>query len=226
MDRSSKIFYQWMEEHLLVRPQTLPLSEALLRKWKNYEMLEELFREMGGVSARIYVPKEITLWTANRKALLIDTPLDYNRYRMQTYRSKWYGEKMPELDAKAFARNCRQKEKECLKLGLGPEQWTNKLAEQYFGKAATGGDFFGNGAPAWKLRAWTALLTDVAAHGHFYNLQRVSIYQSVMMDKKLQPLGSILLLGKEVHAEKIAKLVKRGWGESNPAPAPDDLFKI
>ncbi|BDC99048.1 hypothetical protein PEPS_13290 [Persicobacter psychrovividus] len=211
MDRVSKVFYQWMEQELLFRPEQLHLTEALLRKWKVYDQLEAIYLELGGQSKRIFIPKNITVWTANRRAVLIDSPLDYNRYRLQTFRADWYAEKMPEMDVKALGRFCRNKEKECLKMGIGPNLWTSKVAEDYFGKPEAPGDFFENGAPAWRLRAWNSLMTDVACHGFFYNLQRVSIYKTIMHQGKLRPLQELLLAGKPEDAEKVGKIVLAGW---------------
>ncbi len=134
--------------------------------------------------------------------LILDEELSFNRYRKTTLRSAFY-EKFSGLNLNQYQRYCRTYEKNCLKLGLQNGIWTNELAEKYFNNPSEPGDFFANGSPGWKYQAFHQYLHDLYAHENNWKFYRISIYDNVLTEGKLQPIGKMM----ETRNEKYKKII-------------------
>ena len=128
--------------------------------------------------------------------LILDEELAFNRYRKKTLQSSVY-EKFDGLNTGQYKRYCRLYEHNCLKVGLQNDIWSNANAEQLFGKPSEPGDFFANGSPGWKLNAFRDYMQDIYSLQNNWNLYRISIYDNLLIEGKLQPLGKLLETGSE-----------------------------
>jgi hypothetical protein len=107
-------------------------------------------------------------------------------------------------------RYCRQYESECLKAGLRDGLWTFPEAEEHFGEASDPGDFFGNGAPAWKYRAFTEHITDIMSLYAGTPVIRYSVYDNLMIDGKVLQVRDLLMTSSdERYPEYLRRYIKR-----------------
>ncbi|MFW5759945.1 MAG: DUF7255 family protein [Cyclobacteriaceae bacterium] len=139
--------------------------------------------------------------------IILDEELSFNRYRKKTFNSALY-DNFKGLNKGQYQRYCRIYEYNCLKVGLKQGVWNNDKAEQLFGIPAEPGDFFANGSPGWKLIAFQHYLQDVYAMEKEWNIIRVSIYDNILLDGQLQPLGKLLETGQEKNNKSIFNFLK------------------
>lgn len=139
--------------------------------------------------------------------LILDEELAFNRYRKKTMQSLVY-ENFNGINTGQYKRYCRLYEQNCLKVGLQDYIWNNADAEQLFGKPAEPGDFFGNGSPGWKLNAFRDYMQDIYSLQNNWNLYRISIYDNLLIEGKLQPLGKLLETGSERYHKGVFNFLK------------------
>jgi len=145
------------------------------------------------------------------KLLSVDGASHFNRYRLSTLRSEFYSS-FKGFKKGDYQRYCRNFEKECIKAAANEKDWTNNLAEAHFGRAVEPGDFYGNGSPGWKMRAFRHFLTDHLTWLEGKTFIRISIYDTLMIDSKLIRLDKLLMTTKELYDEYLTKYLFRRLG--------------
>lgn len=163
--------------------QKLHLTEARLRKAGYYEDVAALYRKLDGRGAVPVLEVNCDLMVGEQPVFL-DTDLHFNRYRLITLRASFYAEQNL-FSQEKYRRFCRMYEKDCLKSGQRDGIWTNAQAETYFGEASEAGDFFGPGAPGWKLTAYKDLLADAAVLFSGKPVLRLPVHEKLMAGGKL-----------------------------------------
>lgn len=145
----------------------------------------------------------------NNVALQLDEQLSFNRYRNITLRSEIYREHSSFSVSKYRTYN-RKMESECIKSGQSPQLWTSKAGEINFGLAAERrGDLSGNGAPAWKLRAFLEYWQDLTAYIKPVKVIRLSVWDELMLDGKLISINDILLTPQKKWNEALVNFITR-----------------
>ena len=169
----------------------------------------DCYKNLGGQFQEPFIKAnnwEIVL--ENEVIILLDDTLHFNRYRLQTLRSEIYSN-MPDFPLEPYRNFCRKNESECIKSGLAGNNWTFPFAEKQFGKAEEKGDFAKNGAPAWKLRAFSDFLQDVSSLILKKKLLRLSVYQQLMINRQLYKIGDILMAGSPEQNKSLQNYIDR-----------------
>lgn len=194
----------------LTRPEQL-LSRQL-KKGKDAAHIEEIYELLGGKvdcwSVAFALPEGIE---TGEVRLTLDGPLQFNRYRAVTLQSGLYENAAPAWLG-SYLRHCRSAERECLKAGSRQGIWTNAEAEKHFGAAQETGDFFGGGAPGWKLQAFRDFLADFYLLGRPQKHVRVALYDRLMIQGQLVPLEQLLLSRSEKNLPYLLKFLSRQLG--------------
>ena len=159
---------------------------------KHAEMVFEVYKELGGLGSEI--PFFLTEWDIELEGIgiMLDDELNFNRYRAITLRSTFYQD-MSGFPLEPYKRFCRMYEEECLKSGSFGERWSNSISEKYFGPSDEKGDLGVKGASAWKLKAFQDYLLDISSSVLKIKLIRISIYDNLMIDKKMITLNNLLI---------------------------------
>lgn len=199
------------------RPFEVPrASVAYWKKLKLYDAAAEVYESLGGHEKYIPFPVQEDLLVAGGKLVILDDDLSYNRYRSKTLRNPVY-EQLPGAQPEHLRRYCRQYESECLKAGMRNDLWTFPEAESHFGEASDPGDFFGNGSPAWKYRAFTEHITDIMSLYAETPVVRYSVYDNLMIDGRIVPVRDLLMTSAdERYPEYLRNYIRRKL-ESVPA---------
>ncbi len=157
-----------------------------------YESVLKIYHEMGGQNQQfpVRIARE-TLLIDEKLIIVIDDHSHFNRYRLITLRSGIYSSLIG-VDAEKYRRFCRMHEKECLKSGLLTENWANAKSIEYFGQPADPGDFFGNGSPGWKLKAFEDFMLDIIAMIKKMELIRISCYDTILQNGQLVRISKLL----------------------------------
>lgn len=197
------------ENYRLFNP--LTINYALKPKNVFYEDIQKTFNNQLEGKGDPF-PQPITFPIVHDTfVLLLDEELSFHRYRAKTFKSALY-EKLSGLNVNQYRRYCRIYEKNCLKVGLREGIWSNSKAEKHFGVPSEPGDFFANGSPGWKLLALQEFLRDAYAIEKQWNLYHISIYDNLLIEGKLQPLGKLLETGSERYQKAIFNYLKLKMG--------------
>ncbi|MFC3414742.1 DUF7255 family protein [Algoriphagus hitonicola] len=175
---------------------TLEVNPDFLdEKGKNW--LQEIFEELSGQGSFPQLEKVKFDLKINRTVVLFDFELNFNRYRLKTFRSGLY-ENFQFPFVESHKRLCRTYEKECMKAGLQARYWNGPpVATQWFGDSEEIGDFSGNGSSGWKLRAYNDSQIDLLSRIHGFKLIRISPYETLMTGGALRRLDQLLMNPKE-----------------------------
>lgn len=157
-----------------------------------YESALSIYQELGGQNQQfpVRIVRE-TLLIDEKLFIAIDDHSHFNRYRSMTLRSDIYNS-LKVVDAEKYRRFCRMHEKECLKSGLLTEKWANIKSIEYFGQPSDPGDFFGNGSPGWKLKAFEDFMLDIIAMIKKLELIRISCYDTILQNGQLVRISKLL----------------------------------
>lgn len=192
------------------RPETI--SAAIFRKRKEAPLLEEVYAALGGKDncwkLKFSLPEGME---TEEVRLTLDGPLQFNRYRAESLQSGLYENPEP-VWLNSYRRLCRSAERECLKAGSRQGVWTNREAEKHFGPAQEAGDFFGGGAPGWKLNAILDFLSDMYLLGGRQKHMRVSLFDRLMIQGQLVALQQLLLSRSETNLPYLLKFFHRQLG--------------
>jgi hypothetical protein len=142
------------------------------------------------------------------KQLTLDEADHFNRYRLMTLRHELYNN-FSGFDKASYQRYCRNHEKDCIKTAANEKDWTSSLAEAHFGRAVDPGDFYGNGSPGWKLKAFRHFLTDHLNWLERRNVVRISVYDPVLVDGQLTRLDKLLLTSSNRYDEILVNYLLR-----------------
>jgi hypothetical protein len=187
--------------------EVLPLTEARLRKAGLYDEVANVFRKLGGEGPVPLPEVKCDLKVADIPFFL-DTDLHFNRYRLITLRADFYSV-WTAFPLEKYRRFCRMYEKECLKAGQRSGIWSNDQAEKFFGEASAAGDFFANGAPGWKLRAFKDLLQDASVLLIDRQPIRVPVYEQALTSGKLVKLQKLFESRNQQSTEVLQKFLIR-----------------
>lgn len=172
-----------------------------------YPMLKEVYQELGGQDQP---PPVFLNFTAELPgwALMLDTEINFNRYRNITLRSELYDE-LPSFPLNNYRRFCRMYEKDCIKVASAGHLWTNKEAEFHFGKSEAPGDLGLNGSAGWKLRAYQDFYIDLVQLMLPYKIMRMTVYDQLMVSGKMVKLKELLLSQKSASVTLLGKYITR-----------------
>ena len=188
------------------------MVSGLFRKRKEASLVEKTYAELGGKGncwdISVSLPEGIE---TEEVRLTLDGPLQFNRYRAESLQSELY-EAFEPVWLNGYRRLCRSAERECLKAGTRQGVWTNKEAEKHFGHAQEAGDFFGAGAPGWKLQAFQEFLSDLYLLDRRQKHMRLSLYDRLMIQGQLIPLQQLLLSRSETNLPYLLKFLRRQLG--------------
>ncbi len=185
------------------------LSWPILRKHPLLEEATEIYQHLGGENPTPpCFPPAWHIELEGNLAIQLDEQLHFNKYRSITLRSGIYQDAPPFTLIK-YQNYCRKQANECLKSGLAGAKWTSAETEKQFGKAEAPGDLTGNGSPAWKMRAFGDFLQDLTPKLLPIRLIRLSIYDEIMVERKLVRLNEVLTLPTEATAEILLKNIER-----------------
>ena len=188
------------------------LPEFNTHKFKDhrlYSTAEEVFKSLGGINMDI--PANLGMHLQYQGLLIqIDDELHFNRYRKISLESSFYKDHSG-FKVLEYLRNCRIEEKECIKSGLAGSNWHNPKAKKMFGDSEEPGDLSmeRNGSSAWKLRAWIDFIQDISGEIMGYKVLRISVYDKLMVNNKIQSLGTLMKTSQKKNYEYIAKYLVR-----------------
>lgn len=200
----------------LTRPEQILSSQ--LRNGPYAEMIRELYQELEGKDScwNITVRLPEGLETTQMR-LSIDDALHLNRYRAQGFQSAFYQQAPDKMQwVEAYRRMCRSAERDCLKDGSRAGVWTNPEAEKHFGTAQEAGDFFGAGAPGWRMNAFRDFLADIYLNSGNQAFKRLSVYDRIMVQGKLLPLQQLLQSRNGANQPYLFKYLARQLGQPLP----------
>ena len=143
-----------------------------------------------------------------RFSVLLDESIHFNRYRSKTLRSPFYS-KLSSFPLMKYRTYCRKYEVECLKAGTSTTYWTSEEAEKHFGYSQRPGDLGLSGSSGWKLRALKDFVTDIIARQRKIRLLRISVWDDIMVNKKLVKFNELLMSPRSNEYELILKHVER-----------------
>jgi len=171
-------------------------------------VIEDVYADLGG-KGRL---DEITIpgypLEFGKFCVELDDQLQFNRYRGATLKSPLY-DKILHFPLQKYRIYCRKFERECLKSGMKLHTWTNQEAEQHFGKAQEAGDLGLNGASGWKMTAFISFLKDALAIKMKIKLIRLSIWDEMMIDKKLVKVKDLLLNPSHNDSQMVIQFFER-----------------
>lgn len=179
---------------------------------KGKTWLKEILSDLGGNGSFPLLEKLKFDFKIGRQLILWDDELQFNRYRLATFRSDLYSD-MSFPFAEGYKRLCRTYEKEALKAGMPQRIWAGPpVASHLFGAASEPGDFSGNGASGWKLLAYNSAQTDLQTRIHGYKLIRLCPYETIMTGGSLKRLDQLLVNPKEEQRAMIYNWLMRKLG--------------
>lgn len=201
--------------HKILLSKFLP-AEELNRTFKTSEILNsfdknnflEVYNALGGQVENPEIIFSIPFMEFGRFCVLLDEPIQFNRYRSKTLRSPFY-ESMTSFPLMKYRTYCRKYEVDCLKVGTAHPYWTNDEAERHFGPSQESGDLGLAGSSGWKMNALKNFAIDLIARQRKIRLLRISIWDDLMINKKLQKFNELLISPGTMEYEQILKYVER-----------------
>lgn len=201
----------------LTRPESF--TSSFFRKKKEARWVEAVYAALGGTGScwniRFELPEGLE---TEEVRLTLDGPLQFNRYRAISLQSPLYEVYAPSW-LESYRRHCHSAERECLKAGSRQGIWSNTEAGKHFGQAQEPGDFFGKGAPGWRLQAFRDFLADCFLLTGSQKHVRVALYDRLMIQGKLQPLQQLLLSRSELNLPYLLRFLGRQLGVVPTSPS-------
>ncbi len=176
--------------------------------------LAEDYLDLGGTGDFPLLNKIKLDFKIDNLVIKYDDESNFNRYRLTTFRSDIYDQF--EFDfIQSYRRLCRTYERDCLKVAMNKRSWYGPpIAKTCFGEGNEPGDFYGDGAPGWKLHAFNALQLDLQTRLHGLKLVRISPYETLMIGGKLQRIDHLLMKNDEETRAMISRWFLRKIGQS------------
>jgi hypothetical protein len=143
-----------------------------------------------------------------RFSVLLDEHIHFNKYRAKTLRSPFY-ESLSSFPLMKYKSYSRKYEVECLKAGTSNPAWTNPEAERHFGPSQRNGDLGLSGSAGWKLTAFKDFAIDLIARQRKIRLLRISVWDDLLINKKLTKFNELLISPGKAETELILKFVER-----------------
>ena len=201
--------------HKVLLSKFLP-SEALNRTFKTAEILAsfdmnnflEVYDALGGQIENPEIIFSIPFMEFGRFCVLLDEPIHFNRYRSKTLRSSFY-DSLSSFPLMKYRTYCRKYEVACVKVGTARPYWTNDEAERHFGPSQQSGDLGLSGSSGWKMNALKDFAIDLIARQRKIRLLRISVWDDLMINKKLTKFNELLVSPGPAEYEQILKYVER-----------------
>lgn len=168
----------------------------------------ETYESLGGREAFPEIKIHVPFMEFGRFCVLLDEQIHFNRYRAKTLRSSFY-ENLTSFPLMKYRSYSRKYEVECLKSGTSNPAWTNKEAERQFGPSQHNGDLGLSGSSGWKLIAFKDFAIDLIARQRKIRLLRVSVWDDILINKKLVKFNELLMSPGNAESELILKYVER-----------------
>jgi hypothetical protein len=186
----------------------LEISPSILDS-KTTEVLGELYRDLGGKSKPIILPKVKFDFKIGNYLFQYDNENHFNRYRLNTLKSDLYSLfTYPWRDS--YLRLCRNYERDCLQSGMQERIWNGPpLAGKHFGQSEEAGDLTGNGSSGWKLNAYNDAQIDLFSRLYGYKLVRIPKYENLMIGGGLKPIEQLIFSSDPQICKGIAGWVER-----------------
>ena len=184
------------------------LQSEDIKKTDLADLVKTTYDALGGIGEK--APTFTSDWHLELEGLAVqwDDELHFNKYRRVTLRSKAY-DTLKVVNKMKYLDHCRKREKECLKAGLAGKKWHHHHAEKAFGISEEPGDLGGKGSAAWRYRAWGDFLQDITALIYPIKVLRLSIWDELLINKKLVKLGELITNPSEEQQEIILQHLKR-----------------
>lgn len=182
-------------------------AEILDSNFYNQEFLN-IYNKLDGIINKPKIRLNGYFFEHKKFTLELDEVLHFNRYRLATLRSNIYNN-FPGIKVDKYRVYCKKQEKECLKSGSREGAWTNSKAEKYFGPSESPGDLGLNGSTGWKYRAFCDYLKDIYACHKNIKLLRLSVWDEMMINKRLVKVGDFLLKPDKAGTEMFLKYLDR-----------------
>lgn len=170
--------------------------------------LRQGFAELGGNADFPNLKFRPQFMEFGRFCVVFDDADHFNRYRAKTLRVPFYNA-LSSFPLMKYRTYCRKYEVECIKAATGPGAWTNAAAEALFGPGQQPGDLGLKGSPGWKLTALQDLAVDLIARKRKIRLLRASVWDDLMVHRKLTKLNQLLMSPDKATAESIQNFIDR-----------------
>ena len=168
----------------------------------------EIYESLGGKDTYPEIKFIVPFMEFGRFCVLLDDQIRFNRYRAKTLRSSFY-ENIASFPLMKYRSYSRKYEVECLKSGTSYPAWTNKEAEHHFGQSQINGDLGLNGSSGWKLIAFIDFAIDLIARQKKIRLLRISVWDDILIHKKLMKFNDLLMSRGDAETELILKFIER-----------------
>lgn len=168
----------------------------------------ECYESLGGTAAFPEIKFNVPFMEFGRFSVLLDEQIHFNKYRAKTLRSPFY-ETLSSFPLMKYKSYSRKYELECLKAGTSNPAWTNKEAERHFGPSQSNGDLGLSGSAGWKLTAFKDFAIDLIARQRKIRLLRISVWDDLLIHKKLVKFNEMLMSPGNTETELILKFVER-----------------
>jgi len=201
--------------HKILLSKYIP-AEELNRSFSTWELqgtfFEKIFLEtyqsLGGKEDFPEIKFTAPFMEFGRFCVLLDEHIHFNRYRAKTLRSSFY-ENLSSFPLMKYKSYSRKYEVECLKTGTSNPAWTNKEAERHFGPSQSSGDLGLSGSSGWKLTAFNDYAIDLIARQRKIRLLRISIWDDLLIHKKLVKFNELFMSPGNTETDLILKFVER-----------------
>lgn len=168
----------------------------------------ECYKSLGGKADFPEIKYHVPFMEFGRFSVLLDEDIHFNKYRAKTLRSPFY-ESLSSFPLMKYKSYSRKYETECLKAGTSNPAWTNQEAERHFGPSQSSGDLGLSGSSGWKLIAFKDYAVDLIARQRKIRLLRISIWDDLLINKKLTKFNEVLMSPGSAETELILKFVER-----------------
>ncbi len=164
-----------------------------------YPLIKKVYQEeLGGLQN--IPPLLVPSWDVELKdlkvAIKLDTALDFNRFRIHTFRSELY-QQLPHFATDKMLMVCKRQETNCMKIGAVQDNWTDAFSESHFGESELSGDLGGRGSAKWKMRAFQNFLLDLTPLIKNYQMLRINPYETLLIKGKIMKLEELALSRNE-----------------------------
>ncbi len=197
-----------LSKYIPVESQDTIFSTWELQGTMDEKTLLETYTALEGMASFPEIKFKVPLMEFGRFSVLFDDAIHFNRYRAKTLRSSFY-ENLNSFPLMKFRSYCRKYESECLKSGTANPVWTNAEAERHFGPSQQNGDLGLSGSAGWKLKAFKDFAIDLIARHRKIRLLRISVWDDLLINKKLVKFHELLMSPSKAEAEQILKFVER-----------------
>ena len=183
-------------------------STCELQSTFNEKVFLQTYESLGGRGKFPELKFNVSFMEFGRFCVLLDEQIHFNRYRAKTLRSVFY-ENISSFPLMKYRSYSRKYEVECLKTGTSKPAWTNEEAERHFGPSQDNGDLGLAGSSGWKLTAFQDFAIDLIARQRKMRLLRISVWDDLLIHKKLMKLNELLISPGNTETELILKYVER-----------------